>query len=758
VSDGAIRRRSGDRSSTGNPASMDGVAAPDPSLANWLLVLGAGASVPPPTELPTFADLSSAVLRGLGWTQVTRSVGRQEAGGERWWEHKAYGRFAQPAMSPEVLFGALTTYRVDYAKRIADRLTGRPPNAVHAVAAQVLHAKGLVWTTNFDRGVEDAYGDLDLSRLSRAADQYPDVLHPLEAAVPGSLAKLHGTVDAVTTLAFADEELTRPLQEGAVDALAEVAYGRTVVIYGYAAADADLTGLLVRVFRNAGEIVWFEPDESNRRLIRRAFPELGDVFDPTELPSDDGNPFAATEKAFLGFVERRGGSVEPDLAALFLRAPEQNFPEIRLPHPPGLVYARLIERWGPIGAQRRAIWTARIADLTHLRVRTLKGHLRWALRRSLYSGHLAPAAVRLLASRPSIMLRMSAKVRDYILTRNCALLLGDHEWDRLGEFAEWAIKFRHECNDPPNPSDLYYRSQANRYRMLPVAAHEDASQAEAGLSDDLERLAGALYEAGSAAIYEARFDEALWYAFDLQYRRGRYAIPRWQAWGAWIEVVALCHQNRFEEAGQLLKDGFARFVDEDRPDALADLRNAQLLHARVKFANNQELGISLEEPTDAARRGRYRDDLDLVLADIAIAQGHHAEAANRINRILAEPSCPIAEMWARIGRAELDRLGGLQEIAADAFATIADDAHRRGATWMELQAVAGLFKCSDGRYVSRWSIVRECLTAVLESATRRWAKANNPSEQPSLLSRALDADSIEPLIVGEPRVLWMMTV
>lgn len=527
---------------------MDGVVASDPSLTKWLLILGAGASVPPPTELPTFADLSSSVLQGFGWGLVTRAGSARQPGKEQWWEHPWYGRFAQPAMNPEVLFGALTTYRVDYAERIASRLAHKAPNAVHAVAAQVLRANGLVWTTNFDRGVEDAHGDPDLLRLSRAAEKYPDLLSPLEAIAPGSLAKLHGTVDAVETLAFADEELTRPLEQSAVDALAGAAYGRTVIIYGYAAADADLTDLLVRVLRDADEIVWFEPDKRNRRLIRRAFPDLEDVFDPLELPSDDRNPFTATEDAFLDFVAGRGAIVEPGLADLFVREPERNFPEIPLPHPPGLVYARLIERWGPIGAQRRAIWMARISDLLHLRIRTLKGHLRWALRRSLYGGRLVPAAVRQLASRPSIMARMSATARDYILTRNCALLLGDHQWDRLGEFAEWAIRYRQECGDPPNPSDLYYRSQANRYRMLPVAAHDDATQAEAGLSDDLERLAGALYEAGSAAIYEARFDEALRYAFDLQYRRGRYAIPRWQAWGAWIEVVALCHQNRFEEA------------------------------------------------------------------------------------------------------------------------------------------------------------------------------------------------------------------
>jgi hypothetical protein len=736
---------------------MDGVAS-DPSLTNWLLILGAGASVPPPTELPTFADLSSAVLRGLGWGLVTRPGGEHQPGEERWWEHRWYGRFAQPAMSPEVLFGALTTYRVDYAERIADRLSRKPPNAAHVVAAQVLGAKGLVWTTNFDRGVEDAYGDGDLLRLSRAAEKYPTMLSPLEAIAPGTLAKLHGTVDAVKTLAFADEELTRPLHQSAVDALVGAAHERTVVIYGYAAADADLTDLLVRVFGDAGEIVWFEPDARNRRLIRRAFPGLGDVFDPTDLPSDGRDPYTVTEEAFLDFVTRRGGSVDPDLTDQFLRPPERNFAKIPLPHPPGLVYARLIERWGPMGAQRRALWVARINDLVHLRIRTLKGHLRWTLRRSLYGGHVAPLAVRRLASRPSILAKASETARDYIITRNCALLLGDHQWDKLGEFADWAIDFRRDCGDPPNPSDLYYRSQANRYRMLPIGAHDDAIQAEMGLSDDLERLAGALYEAGSAAIYEARFGEALRYAFDLQYRRGRYAIPRWQAWGAWIEVVVRCYLNQIDGAGELLEKGFARFIDEQRPDALADLRNVQLLHARVKLANNEELGVSLEEPEDAARRGRYRDDLDLLLADIAIAQGRQGEAADRIARVLSEPSCPIAEMWARIGRAELDRLGNRREAAAQAFAALADDAHARGATWLELQAVAGLFQCADDRYEGRWVTARECLADVVGSEPGPPATEGGPSRRSSLLSSALDADSIRPLIVGEPRVLWMMTV
>jgi hypothetical protein len=295
--------------------------------------------------------------------------------------------------------------------------------------------------------------------------------------------------------------------------------------------------------------------------------------------------------------------------------------------------------------------------------------------------------------------------------------------------------------------------------MLPVAAYDDAIRAAAGLADDFERLAGALYEAGSAAIYEARFDDALRYAFDLQHRRGRYAIPRWQAWGAWLEVVTQCHLNNVGRAGRLLETRFARFIDEDRPDALADLRNIELLHARLKLANNIGLGaVSLTDPADAARRGRYRDDLDLLLADIAIAQGRPDEAVNRIARVLSDPSCPVAEMWAKVGHAELARLGGQRDAAAEAFAGLAHDAHTRGATWLELQAIAGLYQCGDDRYESRWTAARQSLAHISVKPPARPTDGPQESTRLSPLATALQADSIRPLIIGKPRILWMMTV
>jgi hypothetical protein len=37
-------------------------------MDDWLLFLGAGASVGPPARLPAFPALAAGVLRGIGWS------------------------------------------------------------------------------------------------------------------------------------------------------------------------------------------------------------------------------------------------------------------------------------------------------------------------------------------------------------------------------------------------------------------------------------------------------------------------------------------------------------------------------------------------------------------------------------------------------------------------------------------------------------------------------------------------------------------
>ena len=707
-------------------------------MDDWLLFLGAGASVGAPSCLPAFPALSAGVLQGMGWQRV-------EAGdGATRWVHPQYPSFAAPAMAPEVLFGTLQSFQVEFAREVAEVLSGARPNAVHRVAAAVLQQDGCVWTPNVDQAVEAACADLGFTPpvAGRAAARATHLLQPLRSAGPGTLVKFHGSVAAPDTLAFTDRELIAPLGDADARHLAELSRGRLVVLYGYAGADADLADLLDMVFREAARIVWFEPFVTRRKDIASAFPDAPLRFQPDVLPTAAGTAVAATATAFLDLAA--GASAEVGARSTGELTAEQGLsgpPHLSLRRPPGITHARLVERFGAPGDEKGALRTARRYDASHLRVDALRGHLRWALGNSLYGGGAAAKIVTGLARHQRLLARLRpVRVRDYVITRRCALLLQQGDWEALGAFADWAVQERRDAAGSPNPSDLYYRAQARRYAFEPDLARQDAENAVSGLANaaDPERLAGALYEAGSAALYQGRFADAGRYAFQLRYRRGRYAIPRWQAWGAWIEAITLCHQAKPTEAQKVLEHARERFTAEGRKGALADVRTASLLAARVALALGEPLDRSLlDDDADRLRRGRYRDDLDLLLADIAIAVGDLGQAHQRLGRVVRAPSCPVAERWARLGLAELARLDGQTAAAADTFVDLAADASRRGATWQQAQAVIGLALCQDARAGDAWALVKQALPGA--------SKAREPAD----------------ITVGppdRPRVLWMLTI
>ena len=706
------------------------------ALENKLLILGAGASAPRPTGLPLFGQLFAAVMRGMEW---------RSAGG-KCWEHDRYGTFTAPDLSPEVLFGSLATDRIEFAGQIADRMRRGQPNTVHSLAAMVLGDHGCVWTTNMDTAVERACPTWPVT-AGRAWKKAPNLV-PLESAGPGVLVKFHGTVEAPETLAFADRDLMTPLDEDERTALELLASGRDVIVYGYAAADADLADLFEGVFRSASTLRWFEPDTGVRDRIRRAFPELADVFDPPTVPDGDQwkEAIRLTAQAFLDHLDALQVTITPELRADLLVVEEAEPETLPLRHrPPGVTNARLTEHWGSPKDARRALWTARRNDLLHMRISSVRGHLRWTASNAVYRGHIAPVVIRFIAPRPRLLkLIPKASWRDSVLTRQLALLLQDHDWQTLDNATRSTEQTRQQLNLPASPADRYYMAQANRYQLRPIDARADAEEASRGLSldRDPERLAGAVYETGSAAIYQADFAAALRSAFDLRYRRGRYAIARWPAWGAWLESIAHCHLDDPDAAERILNQekGCQRFVEEQRPDALADLRTVRLLIYRVQLAHGHASDPNiLADVADSRRKLRYRDDLDLLLADIAIAEHRLDDASQRLERVVADPSCTVAEKWAELGIAELNRLAALDRgqapsKAADAFAAVAAHAHEQGATWLELQAVIGLAECSDGREGAAWALVRDQL--------------------PTSMRRSSASD----LAVGTPRVLWMLTV
>jgi len=716
------------------------VSAQDGVVDNWLLFLGAGASVSAPAGLPDFALLSEGVLGALGWTwRPSPDPQRPELGA---WDHAVYPSFEPASFAAEVLFGTLHGFGVRFAGEVARVLADEhhEPNAAHHVAAGVLACGGLVWTPNVDLCVERAFAGRSGGsppRAGRAGGREGVPLLPLTMAGPGSLVKFHGTVEDPQTLAFTDRELLTPLPAQDVEHLVSLARDRRVVLYGYAGADADLADLLEAVFGAAAGVVWYEPKAYQRDYIRQAFPAANIEFAPPFLP-DGGlrETVPPTARAFVTDATAHGFTVPDLVAASFAEVLPRQAPRVSLPEPPGITQARLVMRFGAPASEAEAVKTARERDLRAFRWRTIPWHLRWAFSRSLYAGGMAAGVVRAAArARPVLTLPGMRPFRDAVITRQCALLLPRGRWQDVAELTTWAIRNRRLPGGRPYPSDLYYRAYAHRYLMEPGQAARDADAAVDGLASalDPERLAGALLESGAAAIYQGRFDDALKRAFDLRFRRGRYAIPRWQSWGGWLAAAALCHLRKPAEAREALKAAEPRFASEGYQQALADLETIALLADRVDLALGESRPFPHVTHYDAARTPRQRDDLDLVLADLAIASGEMSGARQRYDRVGQRPSCPAAAAWAALGLAEADRLAG-DPAAGKAFARVAELARDRGAHWLAVQAILGMAECGDDRALDRWRELRTVLPADLA--------------RPSVTDLAL----------GEPRILWTVTI
>lgn len=709
-------------------------------MDDWLLFLGAGASVAAPACLPDFALLSEGVLGALGWTwRPWPDPHHPELGT---WEHKIYPSLQPTSLAAEVLFGTLHSFGVRFTGEVARVLgdAGHEPNAAHHVAGRVLARGGLVWTPNVDLCVERAFADRSdagLPRAGRAGGRDGVPLLPLTMAGPGSLVKLHGTVEAPQTLAFTDRELLTPLPTEEVGHLVALAEGRRVVLYGYAGADADLADLLEAVFSVAASVHWYEPKASQRDYIHQAFPSAKIEFVPLLLPAGElKETVPPTARAFVADAAAYGFTIPDPVAASFAQVRARQPPDIRLSEPSGVSQARLVMRFGAAASEAEALKTARWKDLRAFRLRTVPWHLRWTFNRSLYAGGTAARMIRAAAHiRPVLTLPGMQPLRDADITRQYALLLPRGRWRDLAEFTTWAIQHRQLPSGKRYPVDLYYRAHARRYLFEPGHAARDADAAVDGLASalDPERLAGALLESGAAAIYQGRFDDALRRSFDLRYRRGRYAIPRWQSWGGWLAAAALCHLREPAQAREALKAAEPRFKAEGYQQALADLETMCLLADRIDVALGRPRPFPPATRYDAARTPRQRDDLDLVLADLAIAYGDQADARRRYDRVYRNPSCPVAAAWASLGLAEADRLADAPG-ACDAFAKVAHLARERGAHWLEVQAVLGMAMCFDDRADVRWDELRPVLPADLARLR------------------------VTELALGEPRVLWTVTI
>ena len=674
---------------------------------DWLLLLGAGASIAPPTSIPAFDSLARGIFTALGWeSYVERRGGDEHAAdtGEFRWRRAGVPGF--PTIStprgkfpPEVLFGTLHLFGVAFEGNLRRALGGLEPNVAHYVAAAVIRAGGAVWTPNVDLAVEEAhrraYGSMPhrACRVPSGPADASDDVAPLAGATGRSLVKFHGSLDVAGSLAFTDRQLLVPPEPEDVEHLLASVAGRRVVVLGYAGMDADLSPMFARAMGAASDVVWFEPSTSARAAIGRAYGS-GIVFQPEPV---DPWPlcFPQTLAGFLDLADAHGltGDVPGDVRDEYLGSegveaapPVFSF----VPAPSAVVHAWLVQRFGDPDGEAVALRAAAAEDVAQIAalVGETRSYVRWALSRSVYGGgwaaHVVSAAAGLARRGRTPSVPGLRAARDAVLTRQCALLLRAGRWSELESLADDAVALGRGPGGEAHPSDLYYRAHARRYRFRVGDAVRDSAAAQTGLAKigDPERLAGAVLESGILALYQGRPLDALDLANDLEDRRGGYAIQRWRAWGGWLAASALNVVGDTDAAREALDRSSSRFRAETQPGPLMDCATARLVADRVDLA----LGRRVADPVVPADfelvSKRQQDDVCLVLADLAVARGDVAAADRLIGRVEESPSCEVARLWARFGRNELDRLAG----GATDFASIADTAAEAGGTWLQAHA------------------------------------------------------------------------
>jgi hypothetical protein len=720
-----------------------------------LLFLGAGASAPYPSLAPTFDVLMNSVLENLGWKHQTDGRAKSH------WQHTGYPDINPPwesGIPPEVVFRVLDQFHIGFSEPVETRMKLVKPNAVHQVAANLLAKNGIVWTTNIDTAIEKACSvsdDEESETVKRSLGLLMDVPgsefkeRDFSDATFGWLIKFHGSADVPGSLAFTDYELLSPLPQSQVDRLVAGVRDRHILLYGYRGADPDLHDLLTEAFKVSASTTWFVISQDQRRTIQQFFPEAKIEFKPKKLEREPHINLAQCAQDFIEIVTASGLTEDIDGQILEELGKNSRKFQITKPdfdfHPPAIVHAELVERFGDPRESRKAFRAAMFYDLRHpskVAIRVVPKYFSWCLRWSLYHGGLVSKIMRIATKllrttwiQALLNQRPLAPARDLILDKGTALLLSDGKWHDLLKLTEFSTSVRDTTSGQPWPPDLYYRGHARRYAGEIKLARDDQRRAESGLSGsnwrraDPERLAGSILENGILDIYVGSFASAVSRGDDLKDFRGRFAIQRWKSWGHWLSGTARLYLLQIDEAKEELEAARKLFAAVGEEKHVNDVLSAQLLSSRLAIA----LDLDTKEfqlPKSSDLTARQRDDFNLVRADIALAKGDIQLAKNLLGSTIAAPSNTPARLWAQLVEAQINLI---EKGVFNEFETLRFEAQRRGARWLEYQANAGLAR------------------AGVESAKEQLQYLSAQMQFPS------DIEKFEQIHRGSRPVLWALT-
>lgn len=220
-----------------------------------VFIVGAGASVAPPAELPLFGALRERLLDELQINGELRQLAAE--------------------LAPETFMRAIYNGQLELEPWLTNTLARGHPNAVHHVLAQALEQGATIWTVSVDELIERAAHE---QKRNVVATAYPEQQPPLEAR----LLKPHGTVTNGQYL-FRADQVVQPLAPGWARRLRDDLNDSEVVVVGYAGLDVDLRLALGTAFENASSVTWFETDDKREALHAR-FPALATLWVPETHP------------------------------------------------------------------------------------------------------------------------------------------------------------------------------------------------------------------------------------------------------------------------------------------------------------------------------------------------------------------------------------------------------------------------------------------------------------------------------------------
>lgn len=602
---------------------MDDGFPPFPEPERLTLLLGAGASVSAPANLPLFAQLRARLLDDLRIPNELRDLASR--------------------LSPEVFMQVLSDGGLPLVSWLRDALGRAEPNAIHFSAASLLRRGAVVWTVNVDELIEAAAGDWIRDRTAVWGRRWNS---PSDLAT-ARLLKPHGTLSEGELL-FRSAQVVRPLAERWRARLERDISERHVVVLGYRGADVDIRVVLDGLLCEAERVDWFEFTGQHDEVAARLPATMSaGILHARPAPSEEANPSVA----FLSWLiagTRYGAELEPGLVALAGTGGGRAVPPIPGEFP--LAAAELLSRIGARDAARGRFGEALRRGSVRPRLRALKELIRLAAWRD--ERWLRPIR------RAAVLSPVVFPGRAWLRRVNMTLLTNSGRHDLVLELTEVPSRARRV-----KPSTLSVRAAALRYEGSMEEARATAARALtlAQEQGDPDSVAFAAFElsiasAWSGAISDAESALALFFdGYDAL------ASVRWIGWARFQRACVRIHNEDGLGALLDLADARTLFEADNLPIGVADTLIVQLTASRMLRDSNlfDATLASLESirPSVPDWTAVTSAAISLEVAEHARMRGDPHRAAS-IYREVVDARQGLHTITALVGLGEIEREAG----------------------------------------------------------------------------------------------------